>query len=45
MDYLEKILTAFELHSPEEIRECFENGISPNQLVNGNPLIYSLINM
>lgn len=45
MDYLKKIKTAFELHSVEEIRECFENGISPNQVINGNPLIYELINM
>ncbi|MBA4058050.1 MAG: ankyrin repeat domain-containing protein [Marivirga sp.] len=45
MDYLQKIITAFELHSVEEIRECFENGIDPNQIVNGKPLIYALINM
>jgi hypothetical protein len=45
MDYLRKIITAFELHSVDEIRECFENGISPNQVINGKPLIYSLINM
>lgn len=29
MDYLKKFVTAFELHSVEEIRECFENGVSP----------------
>jgi len=45
MDYLKKIITAFELHSVEEIRECFENGISPNEMFNGKPLIYGLINM
>ena len=45
MDYLKKIITAFELHSVEEIRECFENGISPNQVIHGKPLIYDLINM
>lgn len=45
MDYLKKIITAFELHSVEEIRDCFENGVSPNQIVNGRPLIYLLINM
>ena len=45
MDYLKKIMTAFELHSVEGIRECFENGISPNQVINGKPLIYDLINM
>jgi hypothetical protein len=45
MDYLQKILIAFELHSVNEINECFDHGISPNQLYNGSPLIYQLINM
>jgi hypothetical protein len=45
MDYLKKIITAFELHSVEEVRRCFKNGISPNQMINGKPLIYDLINM
>jgi hypothetical protein len=45
MDYLNKIITAFELHSVEEIRECFENGINPNRVIRGKPLIYDLINM
>ena len=45
MDYLQKIIIAFELHSVEGIKECFENGISPNQLYNDKPLIYDLINM
>ena len=45
MDYLKKIITAFELHSAAEIGECFENGVSPNQVINGKPLIYDLINM
>lgn len=45
MDYLQKIITAFELHSVEEIRECFENGIDPNQTFNDKPLVYALINM
>ena len=45
MDHLQKIITAFELHSAEGIRECFENGVNPNEAVNGKPLIYSLINM
>jgi hypothetical protein len=45
MEYLKKIIIAFELHSVEEIRQCFENGVDPNQLVNGKPLIYELINM
>src|SRR5690606_33665211 len=27
------------------IRECFENGVNPNDIVNGKPLIFELINM
>jgi hypothetical protein len=45
MDNLKKIISAFELHSVEEIQECFESGISPNQVINGKPLIFELINM
>lgn len=45
MDYLHKIITAFELHSVNGIKECFQNGINPNENVEGKPLVYSLINM
>jgi hypothetical protein len=45
MDYLQKILTDFELHSVEGIKDCFENGVSPNEIVNGKPLIFELVNM
>jgi hypothetical protein len=45
MNYLQKIIIDFELHSVEGIRDCFENGIDPNEIVNGKPLIYDLINM
>lgn len=45
MNYLERIITDFELHSVDGIKECFENGVDPNEMVNGKPLIYSLINM
>ena len=45
MDYLKKIIIAIELHSVDEIKECFINGIDPNMLVDGEPLIYQLINM
>lgn len=45
MDYVQKIITDFELHSVDGIRECFENGVSPNEIVNGKPLLYALINM
>ena len=27
------------------IRECFENGVNPNTIIHGKPLIYELINM
>lgn len=45
MDYLKRIITDFELHSANGIKECFENGVNPNETVNGQPLIYQLINM
>ena len=45
MDYLQKIITAFELHSVEGIRKCFANGISPNTIIHNQPLVYELINM
>ena len=45
MDYLQKIIGDFEIHSVAGIKECFENGIDPNQLYNGKPLIYEMINM
>jgi len=43
MDYLQKLIIDIELHSVEGIKECFENGISPNDLFNGKPLILELI--
>ncbi|MDE3249486.1 MAG: ankyrin repeat domain-containing protein [Bacteroidota bacterium] len=45
MDQLQKLLLAFESHSPDQIGESFRNGIDPNLTVAGQPLIYSLINM
>jgi hypothetical protein len=42
MDYLEKIIGDIEIHSVEGIRECFSNGVSPNELFRGEPLIYEL---
>jgi hypothetical protein len=45
MDNLSEIITCFELHSVEGIRECFEKGVNPNETVNGKPLVYELINM
>lgn len=43
MDYLGKIIGEIEVHSVEGIRECFENGINPNDYFNQQPLIYELI--
>ncbi len=45
MDYLQKIIIDFELHSVEGMKECFENGVNPNDRVKGKPLVYELINM
>ena len=45
MDYSQKIIGDFEIHSVEGIRECFENGVDPNQYHKGKPLIYEMINM
>jgi hypothetical protein len=45
MDYIQKIITEFELHSVDGIKECFKNGVNPNETVNGKPLIFELINM
>lgn len=45
MDYLQKIITAFELHSVEDIRACFDNGVNPNEIVDDKPLVFALINM
>jgi hypothetical protein len=45
MDYLKKIIVDFELHSVDGIKECFNRGVNPNEIVNGKPLIYELINM
>jgi Ankyrin repeats (3 copies) len=42
MDYLEKLIGEIELHSIEGISDCFENGIDPNDLFRGEPLIYEL---
>jgi hypothetical protein len=42
MDYHQKIIGDIELHSIEGIRECFENGVDPNDYYNNEPLIYEL---
>jgi ankyrin repeat protein len=45
MDYLQKIIGDFESHDAAGIKTCFENGVNPNQLHKGQPLIYELVNM
>jgi hypothetical protein len=42
MDYLKEIVHQIELHSVDGIRNCFLNGISPNDTYKGEPLIYEL---
>lgn len=42
MDYLQKIVEDIELHSVEGIKECFENGVNPNDYFRNEPLIYEL---
>jgi hypothetical protein len=42
MNYLEKIVYEIEEHSVNGIKECFENGVSPNDYFKNEPLIYEL---
>jgi ankyrin repeat protein len=42
MNYLEKIVGEIEEHSVEGIKECFENGVSPNDYFKNEPLIFEL---
>jgi hypothetical protein len=42
MDYLKKLIVDIECHSVDGIRECFSNGINPNDFFNNDPLIYEL---
>lgn len=43
MDYLQKLVTDIELQSVDGIKECFENGVNPNDQFKNRPLIYELI--
>lgn len=45
MDALQKIIIAFELHDVAGINEGFRNGVDPNMIHKGKPLVYELINM
>ena len=42
MNYLQKLIGDIELHSVEGIKECFENGVNPNDHFRNEPLIYEL---
>lgn len=42
IDYFEKIIGEIECHSVEGIKECFSNGVNPNDQFRGEPLIYEL---
>ena len=42
MDYLQKLVIAIETHSVEDMRDCFEHGVRPNDSYNNQPLIYEL---
>ncbi|WP_422082348.1 hypothetical protein [Ulvibacterium sp.] len=42
MDYLQEIVHQIELHSVNGIRNCFQNGITPNDSYKGEPLINEL---
>jgi ankyrin repeat protein len=43
MANLQQIIYEIELHSVEGIKQCFQNGLNPNDLFNNQPLIYELI--
>ena len=42
MDHLQKIVEEIELHSVEVIKQCFDNGVDPNDFYKDEPLIYEL---
>ena len=43
MNWLEKLIYAIETHSVKEVKECFENGIDPNDYFRNEPLLHELI--
>lgn len=42
MNYFDKLIEDIELHSVEGMRECFSNGVNPNDYFRDKPLIYEL---
>src|SRR5450631_2093732 len=45
MNYLNRIIGEFEIHSVRGIKECFNLGVNPNEKIQGKPLIHELMNM
>lgn len=43
MAILEKLIVHIELHDAGSINQCFNEGINPNEIYQGKPLIYELI--
>lgn len=43
MDFFEKVVDDIEIHSASGIKQCFENGVNPNEIYRGKPLVYELI--
>lgn len=42
MNYLHELINQIELHSVKGIKECFANGVNPNDYFRGEPLLYEL---
>jgi len=42
MNYLHELINQIELHSVKGIKECFTNGVNPNDHFRGEPLLYEL---
>lgn len=41
-NFLDRIIGEIEVHSVEGINDCFRNGVNPNDIFRGQPLIYEL---
>jgi hypothetical protein len=42
MNWIDKIIGDIETHDVDGIKECFKNGVSPNDIFKNQPLIYEL---
>lgn len=43
MDYMTRVIEDIETHNLEGLRECFQNGVSPNATFRGQPLLHELV--